>query len=194
MQTKIIGFGDKFCNIFTRYGRNRNNLYRELKDKGMTYIRERRLPNNSRVILGYKDAQAKSAEYAFKVNPDLTMEQKCVNTKYMLNGMGDVVVYIDKVWADSNGEKLEQEFRTIKYRDNKVVGKTRSTLNKEYSTVRTEGEGINWLTAIPDGRVKLYKREAVGNSDKYVMTEYEDGTRTYEKRVGDTEYFFSTKA
>ena len=192
MQTRVIGVQDRFFNIFTKYGRNRNHLFKEMKAKGINHIRERRLQNNSRVILGYENADSKTASYAFMVNPDLTLEQKTVETKYMMNGFGDQYVYITKIWADNKGEKVNQEYRTLKYRNNKIVGKTRSTLDKKLSTARAEGEGIGWMTAIMDGRVKLYKRESMVNSDYYKMAEYEDGRREYEKRIGDTEYYFST--
>lgn len=192
MKTRVIGVQDRFCNIFTRYGRNRNHLFKEFKAKGINHIREGRLQNNSRVILGYENADSKKASYAFMVHPDLTLEQKTVETKYMLNGFGDQYVYITKIWADNKGEQVNQEFRTLKYRNNKLVGKTRSTLDKELSTARAEGEGIGLMTSIMDGRTKLYKRESMVNSDYYRMTEYADGRREYEKRIGDTEYYFST--
>ncbi len=194
MVTRVIGFGDRLVNIFTKYGRNRNHLFKELKSNGINHIRERKLPDNSRVILGYKNESSKKADYAFMVKPDLTLEQKTVSSSYILNGLGDTNLYISKVWADNTGEKVKEEFRNLKYRNNRIVGKTKSTLNNEYSTVHAEGEGIGRLSAITNDIKKLYKREAVRNSDKYQMIQYKDGSRLYEKRIGDVEYTFSTKA
>ena len=194
MQTKIIGFSDKFFNIFTKYGRERNHLFKELNKNGYKYILERELPNNSRVILGYENQASKGARLAFKVNPDLTMEQKRIDKKYVLNGLGDKYLRIEKIWAGSDGKQIAKNARTIKTRNKKIAGKSEFTIDSKNAVVKYEGECVDMLSDLSSKQIsKIYKRTKMLTPESYQFRQYTDGTRDYEKFINEIEYKFSTK-
>ena len=195
MPTKIIGFSDKVLNVFTKYGRQRNHLFKELNENGYNYITERKLPNNSRVILGYQNKVSKQAQLAFKLNPDLTMEQKRIDKKYILNGLGDRYLRIEKVWTDKNGKKAVEHIRNIKTRNKKIVG-THSFIvdNSKDATVKFENECVDMVHGFSSRQVsKILKRTSMTKPKTYQFIQYTDGTRDYSKFADGVEYNFSTK-
>ena len=195
MPTKVIGFSDRVLNVFTKFGRQRNYLFKELNKNGYSYITERKLPNNSRVILGYKNESSKQARYAFKVNPDLTMEQKRIDKKFMLNGLGDRYLHIEKIWTDKSGKKVAEHIRDIKTRNKKVVG-THSYI-VDYSkdaTVKYDKECVNMVHGFSSNQVsKIFKKTSMTKPKTYQFMQYTDGTRDYSKFADGIEYKFSTK-
>ena len=195
MPTKIIGFSDKVLNVFTKYGRQRNHLFKELNKNGYNYITERKLPNNSRVILGYQNEVSKQAQLAFKVNPDLTMEQKRIDKKYILNGLGDRYLRIEKVWTDKNGKKAVEHIRNIKTRNKKIVGT--HSLEIDYSkdaTVKYDNECVDMISGFSSNKIsKIFKKIEMAEPKAYLFIQHTNGTRNYTKFADGVEYNFSTK-
>ena len=196
MATKVVGIGDKALNIFTRYGRERNHLYSELRRDGIKHIVDRKLPNNSHVILGYVDKDSKYAKYAFKVNSALSLEQKTSYTKTILNLFGEKDLLISKIWANNEGEQIGKEVKNIRYRNNHVAGKTKSAINDKTNIAVAifENEGVNILSGMSSDKIsKIYKRTNLIKPDTYEFIQYTDGTREYKKFIDGVEYRFSTK-
>ena len=63
--TKIIGNIDRFKNLFTKYGRNKNAVIDKLKKHGYDEFRERTLKDKSQVMLAYRGSK-KLADFAFR--------------------------------------------------------------------------------------------------------------------------------
>ncbi len=195
MPTRIVGIADKTLNIFTKYGRERNHLYRELRQSGMNYILDRKLPNNSHVILGYANKNSKYSEYSFKVNPDLSLEQKTSCKRFITNIFGDKVIEINKLWANNKGKQIKNEVRTILYRNDRVIGKTKSIMDDKTNNALNvfEGSKVSLWGMDPLKVSKLYKRLNIITPDTYEFTQYKDGSREYKKFIDGIKYYFSTK-
>lgn len=195
MPTRIIGASDRFVNLFTKYGRNRNHLFNELERKGMEHIVERKLDNNSRVILAYKDRYAKRCSYAFKVNPDLSLEQKTYfPIKIMLPRK--TCKRIDKIFADTNGNRIKQNTKSVTYINNKPIGEENITIKgsrlkrvaaSEYANIEPRYTNVKES----DNYVKCV--ENIKGKDSYTFLEHVDGSRTYIKNIGGQNYFFTTR-
>ena len=114
MQTRVIGLGDKVFNIFTKSGRQRNSIYREMRQQGLYHIRQRKLSDNTRVILGYKNSMAKLAKAAYMIKPDLSTENKIFNK---INGYFPYII-IEKTWKNPEGEQIRKEAVGTMYDNN----------------------------------------------------------------------------
>lgn len=198
MKTRIIGPVDKITNNFTKYGRERNNLISELKQIGINHIRERKLPNNSRVMVCYKDKASSRVEYAFKVNPDLSLEQKEYRSSTIFSPVRTVIKNISRIFADNKGKEIKQEEKIVKY-INDVPVYTSYSVNKgnhskkiqvaanQYNLTDTKGQAGQSIRKITEFNEKK------GNKiNSYSCKEMTDGTRKYEKNIDGVEYSFTT--
>ena len=201
MATRIIGITDRIANSFSKFGRERNHLYKSLNERGINHIRERKLPDGSRVALGYKNKNSKSATYAFRLNPDLTMVQKHYRFKHVLNGLGDQILNINKTWADNKGNAVNKIARELRYRNGEIVGESKHK-KLAYNTVNVmelKGESIGreivqqdlkeLSDMAPESISRVYWKQIPG---KYLFIQSGDGNRVFKKDVNGVEYSFST--
>ena len=195
MKTKIIGSVDILTNKFTKFGRERNNLIHELEERGYRHFRERVLKDKSRVLLAYKPGK-NLAECAFRLYPDLAMEQKTYSKKHFLSPNNSTEISISKIFANNKGEEIKEIQKKIRT-DNKG-----QLLNYEYTMDDLENSiliqkkySINgfkdFVLGLKDFN-SVYTKE-VGNNRKYSLYEHTDGTRTYIKNINGEEYFFRSK-
>ena len=198
MATRIIGVTDKFINTFSNYGRQRNHLFKELNEVGLKHIRERKLPDNSRVILGYQDKDAQRALFAFKVNPDLTMIQKTTSSSHALLPFKDVTNTITRVFADKTGNAVKTEHQTAKYINDKLVYKSNIKCKGDaHKSVQIDKNGSGFISNLDNSLNKSEKViksvEFKNGKDYYGFAEQADGTRNYVKNIDGVEYSFTTK-
>ena len=198
MATRIIGVTDKFINTFSNYGRQRNHLFKELNEVGLKHIRERKLPDNSRVILGYQDKDAQRALFAFKVNPDLTMIQKTTSSSQALLPFKNITNTITRIFADKTGNAVKTEHQTAKYINDKLVYKSNiKSKGDAHKSVQIDKNGSGFISNLDNSLNKSEKViksvEFKNGKDYYGFAEQADGTRNYVKNIDGVEYSFTTK-
>ncbi len=198
MATRIIGATDKMMNLFSRYGRERNNLFSELKQAGINHIRERKLSDNSRVILGYKNESSSRADYAFKVNPNLTMEQKTIKNRVALLPFQNLIKTITRVFTDNKGNMTKFEEKMVKYINNSIIYKSSTVKNGEnkIKIIQTDefGNNIKPLSKkLNNDNSKIIKSvEFQQDGNYYGFAEGTDGSKRFVKNIDGVEYSFTT--
>ena len=198
MATRIIGATDKMMNLFSRYGRERNNLFSELKQAGINHIRERKLSDNSRVILGYKKESSSRANYAFKVNPNLTMEQKTITNRTMFLPFQNLIKTITRVFTDNKGNLTKFEEKIVKYINNSIIYKSSTVKNGEnkIKIIQTDefGNNIKPLSKkLNNDNSKIIKSvEFQQDGNYYGFAECTDGSKRFVKNIDGVEYSFTT--
>lgn len=60
MATKCISYFDKFINKYSRYGKMKNRIYKNLEKRGLSYITQRKAGYGRCVILGSKDQYSRT--------------------------------------------------------------------------------------------------------------------------------------
>ena len=185
MVTRIVGFGDRFCNLFTKSGRQINRIYRDMGNRGLHYIRQRNLPNGAKVILGYKNAESEYANHAWKVNSDRSTKQ---NTFSKMYGFNDYIIR-EKIEKDSKGELINQQVSSKMYKNGEVVGQSSSTRDKTHSTAFVSGKYLSLKFDNWENIKNFYRKESTKNSDYYQIIRYTDGKIEYKKSVNGVEYF-----
>ncbi|MBE7710857.1 MAG: hypothetical protein E7Z92_01820 [Cyanobacteria bacterium SIG31] len=195
MKTKIIGSVDILTNKFTKFGRERNNLIHELEEIGYRQFRERVLKDKSRVLLAYKPGKD-LAGCAFRLYPDLAMEQKTYSKKHFLLPNNPTEISISKIFANNKGEATKEIHKKIRT-DNKGL-----LLNYEYTMDDLENsilikkkfsiDGFREFVLGLKNFNEFYTKE-IGNNRKYSFYRHTDGTKTYIKNINGEEYIFRSK-
>ena len=163
MPTKIIGPSDIFFNKFTSGGRKRNNIYRDLCRKGFGEIRERELPDKSRVILGYSDEASAPAGIAIKLNPDMSMKIKEYSSIYAKLPFVKSRKTIIKIFKDNAGN-IFRKFKLDRIYEKDSLKTRTVTIEKNF-----------------------------GDGDYYRVEDDNRNGRTFTKCINDTFYSFSAE-
>ena len=193
MKTKAVGNCQRFFNIFTRQGRKINDMCRKFNADGMEYLRERTLPDKSRVMLGYENSASKTDSFACRVNPDCSVIQKSYQNDTIFNLFHDKNRCITKLKYDSAGKLTERENKTMLFRGDTMLGRMKYYLSKKLLKQTYEGSYTDILET--SGRLtKAYRRLTTTpeNTNLYSIFEYADGIKEYKKNIGGTEYIFRT--
>ena len=198
MPSMTVNFAVKARNSLTRFGREKNHLYKQMKDAGYAQIIERNLPNGSTLALGYRTPQSKTNEIAFMLNKDLSLVQKMTEKSKALvswlqtstrvlrqyaNRKGDITRIKDVRSDFINGELYAKSF------SDKYIGK--SSTNKMYNKygnavpreVRSEVPSADIIKSIHKSNEKM----------DYYLLQHSDGKMTYIKDFGGQRYTFTSK-
>lgn len=199
MSSIVVGPSVKFKNFFTRFGREKNNLYRQLNKAGWGHIIERSLPNGSTVALGYKTASSATNDIAFLVKPDLTLIQKEYKKAHILNLQGTKIIDIDKIYADKEGNITRIKTKNLTKKNGEIV---KSEICDEIIGQNKSQEIYNrYGYAIPNGLsikkipiADVIKSKTKSRKDfTYSVLHHSNGTRTYIKDVNGQTYTFTSK-
>ena len=194
MKTKAINDIHRFFNIFTKTGRAKNKVYRELYNNHILYLRERKLPDKSTVILGYETPATKTNSFAYKLNPDYSIQKKSYEENSILNLFSDLHSSISKAHIDNTGKVIEREVKNIRLRGDKIIGRMKYYLSERLLKQSYEGAFTDLIES--DGRPinKAYRRLITtdGKTNLYSIFEFKDGTKEYKKHINGVDYFFRT--
>lgn len=185
MNTKIIGSYDKFINTFSKTGRVKNKMYRELHSAGMKEIRERVISKDKFVLMASEHTGKGTGAMTFGVDMNSGYVQKQTQTakimtffdkqrsgivKHFTDWQGNLVRKLTKNKAFANGETIDAKTVT------EIPGKYVKTSEMNiYTPVRRS--------------VKV----EYANGDKYSFAEYENGNREYNRTIKGVDYSFTTK-
>ncbi len=188
MQTRVICLGDRFCNLFTKSGRQQNSIYKNMRQQGMDYIRERRFPDNSRVVLGYKSETEKLANIACLIKPDFSTELKTSNR---VKGFNNYLI-IGKVWKNPEGEEIKQKVTGIIFsdKDKHIAGKIQNYTDESHPNLIMKYDIMQFSYPSETRNEKVYKVQSKLNSDYYMLTQHSDGSREYEKSINGEKSVF----
>ena len=193
MKTRAVSNYQRFFNIFTRQGRKINDMYKKFNANGMGYIRERTLPDKSRVLLGYETHASKADTFACKVNPDCSVIQKSYQNDIIFNLFHDTNRCITKLRYDIKGEIAERENKHLRFRGDTMLGRMKYYLSKKLLKQSYEGSYTDMLET--HGLLtKAYRRLTTTpeNTNLYSVFEYADGIKEYKKIICGIEYTFRT--
>lgn len=125
MSTVIMGNVDRFINCFSKKGRVKNDLYKQLTQKGMKEVRVRNTGKDSFVMLASKTAGVGKSDMTFGVDINKGMVQKETKNSYFMSIINKKCHYIDKFFTDLNGFKQ------------KYVNKVTTYINGSFNNVKT---------------------------------------------------------
>ena len=197
MSTKIVGPQVKFKNIFTKFGREKNHLYKEMKKAGFAEIRERNLPNGSTVALGYKGSKGTN-DIAFLLRPDLSLEEKAVKNSVGLTPWKQKTSVIDKFYADKNGEVVRHKTKkVVRINDSVIASEIVDNQPNKLSTTKASSKygGVKPKTVecdIPAKDIAKFTEKTKDNF-QYCVLENLDGSKTYIKSINGQNYTFQTR-
>ena len=196
MSTIIVNGIHRFKNAFSSQGRAMNKFYKEINGNGCKHIRERVLPDNSRVLLAYENPQAKTAAYSFKLNADGSMEQAKRQSLSMFSLVRNKVSTITKIFANKDGVKTKEVLNKSEYDSSgNIIRKKIKTYTDDYTKKQSyekyggilKHDGILY----PNVTESIIK-ESVKNSNKYAYIKQTDGTKTFVKNINGVDYIFTT--
>ena len=185
MNTKIIGTYDRLVNRFTKTGRIKNQIYKELSNAGMKEIRERAFAEDKFVMLASRQKGKGRSNMTIGVDLKKGYIQKETQQSKILTCFSKHKSSIEKYFTDWDGILLRK-------------------LTKNTSIVNGEIAETKNITEIPGKFVKtsetsIYSpiRRAVRvdyeNGNKYRFSEHESGKRLYERIVDGVKYTFSNR-
>ena len=195
--TRVVNTSVKAKNFLTRFGREKNSLYKQMEKAGYVNILERNLKNGSTVTTANKAGTTETI--AFMLHPDLTMEQKTISKSTVLVPWNEKRINIEKVFADSkgdatkikslnirkvNGKNVERDFAENNLKERKITRKH----FKQYGGALPQDVKIK----VPSADV-IRSTEKINGSNSYYLLEHSNGTRTYIKDVNGQTYTFTSK-
>lgn len=123
MSTVIMGNVDRFINRFSKKGRVKNDLYKQLTEKGMKEIRVRDTGKDCFVVLASKNAGVGSSDMTLGVNINKGMVQKEIGHSTILSIIDETQHSIAKYFMDLNGRMQKSVTKLKRY----VYGKLNDT-------------------------------------------------------------------
>lgn len=120
MGTVILGNFDRFINRFSKKGRVKNDLYKQLTDKGMKEIRVRDTGKDSFVMLASKNAGVGSSDMTLGVDITKGMVQKETEHPMVLSIIDKKQHLISKYFIDLNGRITKSITKLKKYINGKL--------------------------------------------------------------------------
>ncbi len=195
--TRVVNTSVKAKNFLTRFGREKNSLYKQMEKAGYVNILERNLKNGSTVTTANKAGTTETI--AFMLHPDLTMEQKTISKSTVLVPWNEKRINIEKVFTDSkgdatkikslnirkvNGKNVERDFAENNLKERKITRKH----FKQYGGALPQDVKIK----VPSADV-VRSTEKINGSNSYYLLEHSNGARTYIKDVNGQTYTFTSK-
>lgn len=153
MSTVVMGNVDRFINCFSKKGRAKNDLYRQLTEKGMNEVRVRDTGKDSFVVLASKKAGVGSSDMTLGVNINKGMVQKETEHSTILSIIDETQHSIAKYFMDLNGKMQKSVTKLKRY----VYGKLNDT---------------KIITEVPNKYKKVIDKSA---SSESVKVDYNNG-------------------
>ena len=153
MSTVIMGNVDRFINRFSKKGRVKNDLYKQLTEKGMKEIRVRDTGKDCFVVLASKNAGVGSSDMTLGVNINKGMVQKETGHTTTLSIIDETQHSIAKYFMDLNGKMQKSVTKLKRY----VYGKLNDTKT---------------ITEVPSKYKKVIDKSA---SSESVKVDYNNG-------------------
>lgn len=153
MSTVIMGNVDRFINRFSKKGRVKNDLYKQLTEKGMKEIRVRDTGKDCFVVLASKNAGVGSSDMTLGVNINKGMVQKETGHTTTLSIIDVTQHSIAKYFMDLNGKMQKSVTKLKRY----VYGKLNDT---------------KIITEVPNKYKKVIDKSA---SSESVKVDYNNG-------------------
>lgn len=195
MSTIVVNKTTVFRNMFTKYGRSVNHLYKDIKNQGCKYILERTLPDKSRVIVAYPNAESKGAKFAFKLNTDGSMEQKTYSNSQILLPFDKYKQSITKIHADKNGMPISEKRINKDFINNELVHKNVYVNNDKYISIyeynKYGSNQINYNELYPNVK-ESYNKTYLDGSRDYLYVQCMDGTKQFFRNINGESYKFTT--
>ena len=123
MSTVVMGNVDRFINCFSKKGRAKNDLYKQLTEKGMNEVRVRDTGKDSFVMLASKKVGVGSSDMTLGVNINKGMVQKETGHTTTLSIIDVTQHSIAKYFMDLNGKMQKSVTKIKRY----VYGKLNDT-------------------------------------------------------------------
>lgn len=188
--TKIISNTDKFMNLFTCYGRNKNKVINRLEKRGFSEFRERTLKDNSQVLLAYRTPK-NLATYAYRFFPDLSMVKKESGIKRAFWQYLIELNQVRKTVIDKKGKMIKEYLQRLRFIDDVCVEKEKRIYYPEQDLKIEKTEIPNTWKEYDKTLVKSYEKSWGDNFYKYFQEA--DGTNYYIKDIEGVAYRFSSK-
>lgn len=123
MNTVIMNETNRFFNYFSKKGRVKNDLYKQLTEKGMKEVRVRDIGKDSFVMLASKKVGVGSSDMTLGVNINKGMVQKETGHSTTLSIIDETQHSIAKYFIDLNGKMQKSVTKLKRY----VYGKLNDT-------------------------------------------------------------------
>lgn len=135
MSTVIMGNVDRFINRFSKKGRVKNDLYKQLTEKGMKEVRVRDTGKDSFIVLASKNAGVGSSDMTLGVNINKGMVQKETGHTTTLSIIDETQHSIAKYFMDLNGKMQKSVTKLKRYvygklNDTKIITEVRNKYKK----------------------------------------------------------------
>lgn len=153
MNTVIMGNFDRFVNRFTKKGRVKNDLYKQLTEEGMNEVRVRNTGKDSFVILASKIAGVGSSDMTLGIDINKGMVQKETSRAKVLTFTDKKLHSVARYFMDLNG-------------------KMKKSVTKIYATVCGNHNYTKITTEIPDKYKKIIDKSA---SSESIKIDYNNG-------------------
>ena len=153
MNTVIMSDANKFVNYFSKKGRVKNDLYKQLTEKGMKEVRVRNTGKNSFVMLASRNAGVGRSDMTLGVDITKGMVQKDTEHSTILSIIDETQHSIAKYFIDLNGKMQKSVTKLKRY----VYGKLNDTKT---------------ITEVPSKYKKVKEKSA---SLETVKLDYENG-------------------
>ena len=115
MNTKIMNITNRFFNYFSKKGRVKNDLYKQLTEKGMKEVRVRNTGKDSFVMLASKTAGVGKSDMTLGVDINKGMVQKQTDDAIPMILFDKRLHSIDKFFMDLNGKVQKSINKVITY-------------------------------------------------------------------------------
>ena len=195
--TRVVNTSVKARNFLTKFGREKNGLYKQMEKAGYVNILERNLKNGSTVATANKAGTTETI--AFMLHPDLTMEQKAIRKSVALVPWSEKRVNIEKVFADPKGDATRIQSLNIRNVNDRVVEKEFADNNLKDEKITRKYFKLYGCTSPMYIKTEkslgdvIRTTEKINGSNSYCLLEHSNGKRTYIKDVNGQTYTFTTK-
>lgn len=199
MKTKSVGNIKLFTNMFTKTGRQKNNLYTKYKNWNCQHFVERTLPDGSTVGLAYLKKESPLASFAFKLEQNGAVKEKYFSSQ----SKGLVIrdsknITINKSQISPEGKIVNEVKKQFTYEGNNLCSENITELSNGLITKSDRffeygGVSPRLVNYNGDSNDVYRVKELVGDNGTLCVMHHLDGSRTYVKEINGENYFFTTR-
>ena len=143
MSTVVMGNVDRFINRFSKKGRAKNDLCKQLTEKGMNEVRVRDIGKDSFVMLASEKVGVGSSDMTLGVNINKGMVQKETGHSTTLSIIDETQHSIAKYFMDLNGKMQKSVTKLKTYVYGKLNDtKTITEVPSKYKKVKEESANL----------------------------------------------------
>ena len=136
MNTVIMSDANKFVNYFSKKGRVKNDLYKQLTEKGMKEVRVRNTGKNSFVMLASRNAGVGRSDMTLGVDITKGMVQKETKHSIVQSIIDEKRHFISKDFVDINDKIVKSIIKLKRYINGKLDNtKTVTEVPNKYKKV-----------------------------------------------------------